>query len=114
MIQKLLRQRRIPLLGETIDALYTSLPILSILNFISIMVILYNNIRPYLIENLPWVNLWIFIAIIGGLASIVILLVFKFVLPSIWTFRAKQMFEHESKISDKLDRILEQLEEKKL
>jgi hypothetical protein len=40
-----------------------------------------------------------------GLTGAVMVLVYKFVLPSVWTFRADQMFGFNSDIKKRLDRI---------
>jgi len=109
MINWLLKQRKLPFIGGFVDALYTSLPILGIINFLSIMVILYNDTRPYLLEHMPWVTLWVFLTAIGGFTSIIGLLIFKFVLPSLWTFRSKQMFSYENQVVSKLDEILKEI-----
>jgi len=104
-----MKQQNIPGLGAFVEALYMSLPILSVINFVSIAIVLYSDIRPYLLEHLPWVQLWMFLLALSSLVFISMLLVYKFVLPSIWTFRGKQMFEHESEVMDSLKRIEGQL-----
>jgi len=105
-----MKQRNIPWLGALIDSLYVSLPVLSFVNFFAILTVLYANIHPYLQEHLPWLRFWVFLIIVGVLATILALLVYKFVVPSLWTFRGKQMFTHESAIVDKLDKLLEKVD----
>ena len=111
-----MKQRNIPWLGALVDSLYISLPVLSFVNFFAILTVLYANIHPFLQEYLPWLRFWMFLAIIGVLATILALLVYKFVIPSLWTYRSKQMFMHESEITAKLDELIgkvDGLEEKK-
>ena len=87
----MLKQKRIPYLGEVVDALYTSLPILSIINFLSTTIVLYSSIRNYLEEIVPWLTFPLYLLII--LISVIVLMgvIYKFVLPSLWAFRAEQM-----------------------
>ncbi len=101
----MLRQRRIPLLGEIMDALYTSLPILSIINFLSITISLYITSKVYLEQYVPWLDIWLFLLILLLISIIFMLLVYKFVLPSLWAFRGEQM----SGQNEKLDEILKEL-----
>ena len=107
---RIFNQRSIPRLGGFLDALYGSLPMLSAANFVSILIVLYTDIRPYLIENVPWINIWIFGSIIATLVLILMLFVYKFILPSIWTFRSKLMFSQENKVIGKLDAIEKRLD----
>lgn len=104
-----MKQRNIPWLGAFVEALYMSLPIVSVINFASIAIVLYSDIRPYLLEHLPWVQLWMFLLALSSFVSISMLLVYKFLLPSIWTFRGRQMFGHESKVITTLNRIEERM-----
>jgi len=115
MLSKLPKQKNIPWLGALIDSLYVSLPILSIINFFAILTILYTNIAPLLQEYAPWVGFEHFVTAAGVITVIMMLLVYKFVIPSLWTFRSKQMFGYESKLMDQLSEIsarLKKLEEK--
>lgn len=90
----LFKQRNVPWLGAFTESLFTTMPVLSILNFVSIMMVLYTSVRQYLPA---WLTFWWFV---GGLTIVTLLLMlamYLWVLPSIWTFRAKQMnsFENE-------------------
>jgi len=104
------KQRNIPWVGAFIEALFNTLPMLSIMNFISIIIVLYASIRPYLIEHAPWMKLWIFILILTALSVIVMILIYKYVLSSLWAFRGKQMFQNENKIIEKLDKLEEKID----
>lgn len=113
---KLLKQRNVPRLGALIDSLYTSLPILSIINFLSILTVLYATTKGYLDVWAPWLTFWMFICFLGSLTLATMVVIYKFVLPSVWTFRQKQMFGYESKLISTLEDInkrLENLENKK-
>jgi len=101
-----MEQKNIPWLGALVDALYVSLPILSFVNFLAILTVLYTNIHPYLQEYLPWLRFWVFLIIVGILATVLAILVYKFVVPSLWTYRSKQMFTHESEITNKLNQLI--------
>ena len=84
------KSRIIPWLGVIVESLYTSLPILSILNFVSIVTMLYTST---IIKYAPWLSFWMFIAILGMTVICVMLVVWKFVIPSLWAYRSSQMKE---------------------
>ncbi len=105
MTNKLLKQYNVPRLGAMVDSLYTSLPILSIINFLSILTVLYATTREWLEVWVPWLTFWIFVSSLGGLTLFTMAVIYKFVLPSVWTFRQKQMFGFESKIASTLEDI---------
>jgi membrane protein YdbS with pleckstrin-like domain len=86
-----LRQKRIPGLGEVVDSLYTTMPIMSILNFISVNAVLYTTTREYLVGWLPWIKFWHWITAMIILTLALMLLMYIFVLPSLWAFRGRQM-----------------------
>jgi len=104
-----IKQRKIPFLGPMVDALYTSLPVLSIINFLSIAVVLYNEIRPYLLEHAAWVKLWMFMVGILGLTILIMVMVYRFVIPSLWAFREQQINHEDSIILKELRAIKEEL-----
>lgn len=110
-IMRFLKQRNIPMLGAIIDSFVSSMPLMSVINFASIGVILYmTSIQPFAEKHMPWLTLPVFVFILMAGTTLLMVMVYKFVLPSLWTFRGKQMFSYDSKISDKLDSIVERLE----
>lgn len=106
-----MKQRNIKGLGAFVESLYTTLPILAVINFISIATILYASVREPLLAYVPWMQLWVFLLILVGITGLTMIGIYLFVLPSIWTFRGKQMFGYESHVTDKLNKILQRLEE---
>lgn len=108
-----MRQRHIPGVGAFVESLYTTLPALSIINFLSIITVLYATIKGYLLVWTPWMEFWMFICILAAVAGIVMTLVWKFVLPSVWIVRGRLLFGFQSDVSDKLDDILKALNELK-
>lgn len=106
----ILKQTSVPWIGAIIDSLYGSLPILSIINFLSITTVLYTNIKEYLLAWAPWITFPLYLCILAFLASTMMVITYKFLLPSQWTFRGKQLFGHESRVVDKLDEVLKRLD----
>lgn len=100
-----IKQYNIKWIGPIIDSLYTALPLLSIINFLSILTVLYATTRDYLLTWAPWLTFWMFVLILALFTLITMGLFYKFVLPSVWTFRQKQMFGFESGLVDRLDKI---------
>jgi hypothetical protein len=109
MKNNFLKQRHVPHLGAMYEVFVTALPLLSAINFISILVILYANVQPFVKEYLPWMTLPLFFIIVTILFILCSLLVYKLLLPSLWAFRGKQMFGFEGEIKAKLDEILVEL-----
>ena len=108
---RLFKQKRIRFLGELVDSLFTALPIVSIYSGVSTTIILYELTKQYILNWLPWMNIILFMVILGTCFVPVVLLVYKFVIPSIWHFRSTQMSHLEEKvdaITKKLDRLLKE------
>ncbi len=105
-----LKQKNIPWLGAFVDSLYVSLPLLSIINFLSIITVLYATIATDLQTYAPWLNFWLFLFLLVVITVLTMITVYKFVVPSLWTFRSKQMFSHESAIVDKLNELIEKVD----
>jgi len=93
-----IRQKKIIGIGELYESFITALPILSAVQFISILAILYNQLSPYLVEVFPWITLFRFVIILSIIMIIVMILVYKFLIPSIWVFRGKQLYGFESEL----------------
>lgn len=107
----MIKQTHIPGVGALVDSLFSCLPFLSFINFAFISIVLYSDIAPYLKLHAPWMSLWVFLLFLTALTIIMMVLVYKFVLPSLWTFRGKQMFGYESKVVEKLGDIEKRLGE---
>ncbi len=90
------QQRNVPWLGALIDSLYTMLPMLGAINFISVTIVLYETLRPHLLVIFPWMKVYYFLGFFCLLALGMMAFVYVLVLPSIWTFRNRQMHAHDS------------------
>jgi MFS family permease len=106
-----IRQKKIIGLGEIYEAFITALPILSAVQFISILAILYNQISPYLVDVFPWITLFRFVVILSILMILAMILVYKFLIPSIWTFRGKQLYGFESALLDEVKALRKEIAE---
>ena len=95
------------------ESLYTVLPILSIINFASIAIILYANTQPYLLVYAPWIALWMFMLVLLFVVVVLMVVAYLFIIPSMWTFRGKQIFGHESKVIDEIRELREEIQELK-
>lgn len=73
------------------DSVFTTLPILSPLSYITMVAILYTTVREYLVTWLPWMTFGIFVGGLVVLGLTLMTVVYLVVLPSIWNFRKKQM-----------------------
>jgi len=103
------KQKHIAGVGALVDSLFSCLPFLSFINFIFISFVVYADIHPYLKVHLPWVQLWSFLLVLSFITMMMMLAVYKFVLPSLWAFRGKQMFGYESKVIDELKKLQKEI-----
>jgi hypothetical protein len=92
----LLKQYEVPGLGALVDSVFTSLPILSFINIASVLIILYETLKPYRESYLEWLTFSKFISFLGIIFIICLILVYKFLLKSLWSFRGRQMQTLES------------------
>jgi len=92
-----IKQRNIRWLAVLLESLYLVLPILSIINFVSIAIVLYAEIRPWLTVHMPWMQLWIFLLIFVGVTVIAMCVAWIVLVPSIWALRGQQMFGRETR-----------------
>ena len=113
MLMKLLKQYNVPKLGAFTESLFTAFPVLSLANTIAVIGVLYVMVHEYLSVLIPWLTLWIFVGFIGLLMTATMVLIYKFVLPSIWTFRNKQMNRFESDILQKIEELREEIRDGK-
>lgn len=103
MLKRLLKQYKIPWVGGLKDVLAQTVFYVSMINFVLIGITAYNTtLREYFIRWIPGFQLWMFFAIIIILVFGLMVLEYKYIVPSLYSFRSKQMFEHESKVMDEL------------
>ena len=98
----LLKQRNLKFVGPLLEAFFTSLPFISVIETGSVVVVLYESISKYLPA---WVSLWDFIGMMVFWALLIMLCTYLFVLKPLWTYRGRQM----TGINEKLDTVTKQL-----
>ena len=82
------RQKLIPWVGEFKETLAQAMFWASIINFLMVAGTFYFTTLRHIA---PWFKLWMFI-VFGAVGIVVIFVVeFKYVVPSIWAFRGRQM-----------------------
>ncbi|KKN39663.1 hypothetical protein LCGC14_0740980 [marine sediment metagenome] len=109
---KMFKQRRVKFLGEVVDTIFTSMPFFSAYTILSTTIILYEMTKEYIQNLLPWMNVLWFMLILGLLFLPVMLVVYKYIIPSVWHFRSTQMQHLEGKIDDLSKQIAELREQK--
>lgn len=108
MLRRILKQYNLPWIGGFKETLTQVAFWVSIINFGLIAVTAYHTtIRLYV----AWLNFPLFMAVLILLVLIGLVIEYKFIVPAIWAFRGKQMFEHESELTKRIEKILERLEE---
>lgn len=108
-----IKQRTLPGMGALHDAFTTSLPVLSAVQFLTILTLFYNDLSPHILPLFPWMTFTRFIIIVALIMVGVMVLVYKFLLPSIWTFRGKQMYGFESELLEEVKALREEVKELK-
>jgi len=103
MSPKILKQYNIVWIGGFKEVLSQTLFYVAIINFILIAITAYNTtLRVFILEWIPDFKLWMFFGILITSVLLGMILEYKFITPSLFSFRSKQMFEHESKVMDKI------------
>lgn len=107
-LEKLMKQRRTPWIGAMKDtlgaALWWGVPV----NFAMIAGTFYYTTARHII---PWATPLLFFAAVAGAISIALIMEYKFVLPSVWSFRERQMFGFKSEVIDRIGKLEEALTE---
>ena len=104
---KVFQQKRIPLLGELVDSVFTAMPILSLVSLVSTMIILYEVVKDYFVDIAPWLTIFHFFGGVVVMFVPVLLIVYKFIIPSVWHFRSTQMGHLEKKMDSVSDDLIE-------
>ena len=104
---KVFQQKRIPLLGEFVDSIFTAMPILSLVSLVSTMIILYEVVKDYFVDIAPWLTIFHFFGGVVVMFVPVLLIVYKFIIPSVWHFRSTQMGHLEKKMDSVSDDLIE-------
>lgn len=112
-----INQKNIPMIGVLVESLFNALPFLSIMltgfNFVSIIIVLYANIDEYLLNYFAWMKLEYFVGIVlivlAVLVVITMIVIYKYVTPSLWTFRNQQMNKYDNEVIKRLKRIEKKL-----
>ena len=108
MFKNIFKRRRLPFVGEFADAFFTTLPFFGIYSSLSITVILYAQVSDWLLVWVPWMTLWKFLLIIGFALTVALFFAYKYIIPSLWHSRSKQM----SHLEEKIDVIMDLLKER--
>jgi len=106
MLRGIFKQYRLPWIGGFKEMLAQTVFYISMINFVLIAITAYNTtLRTYLQSWIPSFQLWMFFLALVTLVFLIMIVEYKFIAPSLYSFRSRQMFEHESKIMDILKRI---------
>ena len=101
-----------PWLGGFKDLFSRTMLYISIINFILIAITAYDvTLRSFVLQYLPWISFWIYLVILIGVVLLAMVLEFKFIIPSHYTFLNKQEFEHQNLIRKELEDIRKELQE---
>lgn len=98
MFKKLLKPKIIPHLGDIVDAFFTTLPFFGIYSSLTMTIVLYTSVSEWLLAWCPWMNLYIFILIMGFLLGLIVVVAHKVIVPSLWYARSRRLYHLEDKL----------------
>lgn len=106
MLKKILKQYKTPGIGGFKEILAQTVFYITVINFILITVTAYNTtLREFFLVWMPGFKLWMFFVILIAGVLLGMILEYKFITPSQYAFKSKQLFEHESKVMDEIKKI---------
>ena len=108
MLRKTMKQVKIPWVGEFKETLSQTLWWGTVINSIMLAGTFYYTTLRFV---WAWFDLPKFIVVVAVGLIVILIVEYKWIIPSIWAFRSKQMFEHESKITDKIDALGKKVDE---
>ena len=87
------KQKEITGLGAVLDSIFMSVSFYSLINTLSTSLILWTvTISPWAKIHLTWLSAPLFFGVaIPVFGLIPPIMVFKYIIPSVWAFRARQM-----------------------
>lgn len=100
------RQHKLPWIGAFKETLSQVIFWISMINFGMLGATFYYTTLRYI---WPEFRLWMFVTAIALSLVVGFIVEYKFVIPSLWAFRGKQMFGHESAVLDELKKISKRL-----
>lgn len=103
-ISKLFKQRNIRWIGPFIDVLYLTMPLFGMISYCMMAITMYAVVRGYLLAALPWIKIWMFFLFLVVTCLCLLLIVYKFIYPSYFTFRNKQEYLHNNLLRQHLER----------
>ena len=108
-----INQKVLPGIGAIYEAFVVSLPFLSAIQFLTILTMFYENLKVYIHPVMPWVTFPIFISTVASVMCCIMVVVYKFLLPSIWNFRGKQLYGFESELMKEVKELRKEIKELK-
>lgn len=84
---------------------------IAIINFVLIAITAYHTtLSPTIIRFLPWFNLPLFLGVMVVLLLALMVIEFKFVMPSLITFANLQVYTHRNLLKRDLEKIMKKLD----
>ncbi len=109
-IKEIAKQSNLPWIGPLKDIAMSTVFYMSIINFILIAVTAYyTTLRPFLLVYAPWFKVWMWLGLLVIIVLVMMVLEYKFVYASWYTFRNRQEFEHENLIRKEIQELRKDL-----
>ena len=109
-LKNVAKQKNLPWIGPLKDIVMSTVFYISIINFILLSVTAYyTTLRPFLLIYAPWFKIWMWLSLLVGIVLVMMVLEYKFVYASWYTFRNKQEATHENLIIKRIDELEKKL-----
>jgi len=109
----ILKQYMIPYVGATKTMLSSVMFYISLINFLLISLVSFQtSIKPWAVVHASWLTLWSFFGILIGIVLVAIVIEYKFVIPSIYSFGSGQGYTHNNPLVKDIQEVLTILKEK--
>ena len=101
-----------PWLGGFKDLASRTIMYLSALSFTQISATFYyTTLKPVVAQHAPWISFGLYFSVLVFLILLIMLLEYKFIVPSSYTFQNWQEYSHQNLIRGDLRKILDRLDE---
>ncbi len=112
MLKRVFKQHKVPWVGGLKEMLAQTVFYIAMINFVLIAIVAYNStLREFILDWIPGFKLWMFLAVLIAFVLTAMVVEYKYIAPSLYSFRSKQMFGHKSEVTDALKRIEAKLNE---
>lgn len=96
-----MKQTKVPLVGAFKETFIHTAVWLGLLNFALIAITAYwTTLRQFFLVSAPWVKIWMFLGFLVFILVVMMVVEYKFIMPSYYAFRGRQFSQHDATLKD--------------